>query len=208
MEKFVQGFLLQASLILALGAQNLFVLESGLKRQRHLWVATLCTLCDALLIALGVLGAATIFVRLPWLKILFGILGVAFLAYYGWIKLTEKPAKQKSTSFSSKKVVPLRVVTGQTLAFSLLNPHVYLDTLVLIGGFSAQFEDILDRLSFGSGAACFSMLWFFGLATFSASMSRYVNNAQIMRGVSIVSGVVLLALAVKLGLDVWRWTLI
>jgi L-lysine exporter family protein LysE/ArgO len=177
MEKFVQGFLLQASLILALGAQNLFVLESGLKRQRHLWVATLCTLCDALLIALGVLGAATIFVRLPWLKILFGILGVAFLAYYGWIKLTEKPAKQKSTSFSSKKVVPLRVVTGQTLAFSLLNPHVYLDTLVLIGGFSA-------------------------------SMSRYVNNAQIMRGVSIVSGVVLLALAVKLGLDVWRWTLI
>ena len=79
MKFFSDGFLLQASLILALGAQNIFVLESGLKKQRQFVVAFVCSLCDLILIMLGVLGASSLFLRFPSLKIAFGIIGVGFL---------------------------------------------------------------------------------------------------------------------------------
>ncbi len=101
--------------------------------------------------------------------------------------------------------IPLGLVVGQTLAFSLLNPHVYLDTVVLIGGYSTQFPGIFERSLFGVGASSFSLIWFFGLASFAAAMSRHMNNYKIMRGISISSGLILITLAVKLGLDVWQW---
>lgn len=203
MEQFLEGFFLQASLILALGAQNLFVLESGLRKRRHLFVALLCTLCDALLISLGVLGAATIFVQVPWIKILFGALGVSFLAFYGFLKLVENPEIKIENSTGSAS--SMTVVLGQTLAFSLLNPHVYLDTIILIGGYSTQFPNVFQRSLFGMGASSFSFLWFFGLALFAAAMSRYMKSRKVMKAISLVSGVVLLSLAVKLGIDVWNW---
>jgi L-lysine exporter family protein LysE/ArgO len=83
MNIFVQGLLLQASLILALGAQNIFVLNSGLRRERHLFVATICAVCDTFLTLFGVIGAASLFVQIPSLKTVFGILGVTFLLYNG-----------------------------------------------------------------------------------------------------------------------------
>ena len=86
---FTQGFFLQASLILALGAQNIFVLNSGLRRQRHLLVAFVSAVCDALLIFTGVLGVATLFVQIPLLKIGLGFVGVGFLFFYGFLKLKE-----------------------------------------------------------------------------------------------------------------------
>lgn len=89
MTSFVQGFFLQASLILALGAQNVFVLNSGLRKQRHLLVAFVSSLCDTVLIFSGVLGVATLFVQLPILKIALGLVGVGFLFFYGIVKLRE-----------------------------------------------------------------------------------------------------------------------
>lgn len=201
----IEGFLLQASLILALGAQNLFVLESGLKRRRHLLVALVCSICDAVLIALGVGGAATLFVRFPTLKTGFGGLGVAFLVYYGLLKIKEAwrpPAAEAAhaqTSVSAKKVILL------TLAFTLLNPHVYLDTMILIAGYAAKFPELATRLSFGAGAAACSVIWFYGLSLFSSRLSAVLNNPRSMRAISLVSGVILLVLSQRLGSDVYRW---
>lgn len=203
MEQFLEGFFLQASLILALGAQNLFVLEMGLRKRRHLFVAGLCTFCDLLLILLGVLGAASFFVQIPWMKIAFGVLGVAFLAYYGLKKLFEKPSI--IDAHANTQTLSIGVIVGQTLAFSLLNPHVYLDTVVLIGGYSTQFSESWDRLSFGLGASFFSLMWFFALAIFAAAMSRFLHNVKTMRMISVVSAVILLGLALKLSADVWHW---
>lgn len=203
MEQFTEGFFLQASLILALGAQNLYVLDAGLNRRKHLLVATICTICDVLLILLGVLGAASVLVQIPWLKILFGFAGVAFLAYYGLKKLFEKASMGGEQLHLS--VPTLGLVVSQTLAFSLLNPHVYLDTVVLIGGYSTQFPSWIDRVEFGAGASLFSMIWFFSLALFAAAMGRFLHNPSAMRVISVVSGVILLALSVKLGIDVWHW---
>ncbi|MBY0515964.1 MAG: LysE family transporter [Bacteriovoracaceae bacterium] len=205
MNFFLEGFLLQASLIFALGAQNVFVLESGIKKQNHLLVATICSLCDALLIAIGVAGAASFFVQVPLVKIGFGILGVAFLVFYGLKKIKEsfKSSQEGSTKadkkFSRKEVILL------SLSFSLLNPHVYLDTIVLIGGYSAKFVELSDRLIFGFGATSFSVLWFYGLSLFAAILNKVLSNQKAMKIIALISGLILIVLALKLGLDVYRW---
>jgi L-lysine exporter family protein LysE/ArgO len=202
---FSEGFFLQAILILALGAQNIFVLESGLKKQLNLLVAGLCSLCDLVLIAIGVLGAATIFVRVPILKSGFGIIGAIFLAYYGIRKILEA---KRSTDFNvetDKSILSKKKIIFATLAFSLLNPHVYLDTIILIGGYSAKFSELATRLIFGLGAGIFSILWFFSLSIFAYYMSTLLNNSKAMRLISFLSGVILLALSAKLGIEVSRW---
>jgi L-lysine exporter family protein LysE/ArgO len=205
MSEFIQGFFLQASLILALGAQNLFVIESGLRKRHHLLVATVCSLCDASLILFGVLGTATVFVQLPEVKILFGILGVGFLAFYGWMKLRETPKLDDLHELKQGPDFTAKTAILHTIAFSLLNPHVYLDTVILIGGYSAKFTDITLRGWFGLGAASFSVLWFFGLSLLSAKMSRILSHPDRMRMVFRVSGMILIALAFKLGREVLNW---
>lgn len=203
-EIFFQGFLLQASLILALGAQNIFVLNSGLRKQRHLLVAFVSSVCDTLLVLVGVLGVATIFVQLPILKITLGIIGVGFLFFYGFMKLKE--AKKGTNILKvSEQVITTRQAILTSLGFSLLNPHVYLDTIVLIGGYSSKFSGIFERFAFGLGASVFSTIWFFGLATLASLGSRLLNNSKAMRFVSLISGVILIVLAFKLGTDVISW---
>lgn len=206
-DPFFQGLLLQASLILALGAQNLFVLESGLCKRRHLFVATVCSLCDLFLILLGVLGAAAIFAVVPQLKVILGISGVGFLFYYAILKLKEglSTKSYKTTmEIQSKESSSLHQVFFTTLAFSLLNPHVYLDTIILLGGYSAKFPTISARLFFGLGAGTTSVVWFFCLALLSSSLSRVLANEKGMRVIAVVSGLVLLALSLKLGGEVWN----
>lgn len=125
---FLQGLLLQASLILALGAQNIYVLESGLRRKRHLLIATICSVCDTTLIFSGVFGCASVFLKLPLLKVAFGVLGAAFLFVYGVLKLREVLRPPVVVEASTVMATSTRQVLTTTLAFSLLNPHVYLDT--------------------------------------------------------------------------------
>lgn len=198
---FLAGLALQASLIFALGAQNLFVLESGLRRNKHSLVALTCTICDLTLILFGVAGAGTLFVSVPFLKVVFGVAGVAFLAFYGVQKLFSKAQGMEvtQTSRAGKKVVM------QALAFSLLNPHVYLDTVVLIGGFSAKYEALTQRIQFGLGAATFSALWFFSLAYAASFLRKFLSQPKQMQWVMRGAGVILLVLAVKLGIEVVGW---
>jgi L-lysine exporter family protein LysE/ArgO len=206
LEIFLQGFLLQASLILALGAQNIFVLNSGLRKKRHLLVALVSSVCDTLLVFVGVLGMATIFVQWPLLKIIIGIAGVGFLLFYGVLKLKE--AKQGvHVSQDFKEMASAKQVLMTSIGFSLLNPHVYLDTVVLVGGYAAKFHLMSERFVFGSGASIFSTLWFFGLSILASMGSRLLNNAKAMGFVSFISGVILITLAVHLGADVLGWVL-
>ena len=200
----IQGFLLQASLILALGAQNIFVLNSGLRKKRHFLVALVSSICDTTLIFVGVLGVATFFIQYPILKISLGIAGVSFLFFYGAMKINESRNTIDITTTSSDTTNFWQTIFA-SLAFSLLNPHVYLDTIVLVGGYSSKFSVLSERLFFGLGASSFSTLWFFGLA-FSASLfGRFLNNQKAMRMVSIVSGIILVLLALKLGAEVTHW---
>jgi len=205
MDQFIVGFFLQASLIPALGAQNLFVLESGLRKQRHLLVALICTLCDSVLIAIGVAGAASIFVQIPILKIGFGILGLLFLMYYGGKKILEGFGEVSETCVRKTSTINFRQTIFLALSFSLLNPHVYLDTIILIGGYSAKFPELLSRAKFGIGAASFSTIWFFGLSIFASYISLHLKSPKMLRAISLLSGLILLGLSWKLGCDVYKW---
>jgi len=109
---FLQGLLLQASLILAFGAQNIFVLHSGLRRQRHLLVAFVSSLCDTFLIFVGVLGVATFFVKFPVLKTGLGMVGVGFLFYYGILKILEGKngilfSQKPGAATTAKQAIPV-----------------------------------------------------------------------------------------------------
>lgn len=201
---FLQGFFLQASLILALGAQNIFVLNSGLKKEHHYLVALVSSLCDTILIFVGVLGVASIFVQVPLLKILLGLCGVLFLVYYGVLKLNEARVGV-NLSIEDSQVGNRKKTILTTLGFSLLNPHVYLDTVVLIGGYSAKFDDFFARFYFGLGASLFSTLWFFALVLLASVSSQFLKNQRAMKMVSFVSGVILITLSMKLGWDVYSW---
>lgn len=203
---FFQGFFLQASLILALGAQNIYVLNSGLHRQRHFLVALLSALCDMTLILIGVLGVASIFAQVPLLKIGFGIVGVGFLGFYGFLKLKEA-SSQSASSHNGFSISSLNQTIITTLSFSLLNPHVYLDTIVLLGGYSTKFHDIFDRFLFGLGASLLSFIWFFGLVGLASYGNKLINNQFAMKLISSLSGLVLISLSIKLSVEVWRWSL-
>jgi L-lysine exporter family protein LysE/ArgO len=206
MEKmFIEGFLLQASLIFALGAQNLFVLESGLRKQHHFVVSLACFFCDFFLIMLGVIGAGTLFSRFPEVKIIVGVLGVIFLFQYGLGKLFPK---QNDFSIGLLKKFSLKESVLGAMAFSLLNPHAYLDGIVLIGGYSSKYSLLSERLSLGLGASICSLAWFILLSTAATKLVPVFENPRRMRFVMSTAGALLIALSVKMSLNVYDWILL
>jgi L-lysine exporter family protein LysE/ArgO len=201
---FMEGLLLQASLIFALGAQNLFILESGLRRDYHLTVSLICFLCDLALIMLGVAGAASLFNQFPILKILVGVVGVAFLFHYGLSKLMT-PQETVVSSDHTLGSSNLKRSVLLAITFSVLNPHAYLDAFILIGGFATKYELLSDRITLGLGAACFSGIWFLMLSSASSLMQPLLANPRSMRRIMSVAGLVLVALSGRLGMDVYSW---
>lgn len=199
---WMQGFVLQASLIIVLGAQNIFVLDAGIKNRHPLLVASICSLCDIFLVFLGTLGAASLFLLFPIVKFSFGLAGVLFLLFYGVKKIREGFSSKQielSSEFSKKSIF------WTSIGFSLLNPHVYLDTVVLIGGYSAKFPQILERFVFGLGAGSASVFWFFALAFLGIKISGFVQNPKVMTKVSVISGLLLIGMALVLGLELRVW---
>ncbi|MEQ6202512.1 LysE/ArgO family amino acid transporter [Sulfitobacter sp. HNIBRBA2951] len=160
MNAFVPGFLLSLSLIVAIGAQNAFVLRQGLRREHVFWVCLTCGVSDALLIAAGVAGFGALAEAVPWFETVMRYGGAAFLIVYGF--MNAKSAWRGGSTLEAARADPKPL--GQTLLILLtitfLNPHVYLDTLVLIGSISAQYD---DRLAFGAGAVLASITFFFAL---------------------------------------------
>jgi len=202
---FFEGLVLQASLIFALGAQNLFVLEAGLKRQHHLTVSFVCFLCDLALILLGVAGAATLFTKYPYVKILVGLLGVSFLFAYGLSKLLSSSQTESSVQESSPLDTTLKKSILLAFTFSILNPHAYLDAFILIGGFSTKYDAMEDRIVLGLGAAFYSGLWFLVRSTMSSVMKPVLEHPGRMKWVMSTAGLALIFLSGKLGMDVVGW---
>lgn len=202
MEFFTQGFLLQASLILALGAQNIFLIDIGTKKKNHYLAAAICSVCDMALILLAVLGVSGMLVKTIEFKVAIGLLGASFLLYYAVIKLVESIKGVSSESQDSQKfALSRRLVILTTLSFTLLNPHVYIDAFFLIGGYSTRFDLAQHRLLFGLGAGVFSIVWFYFLVTFSSKFSHILTKEKNLRITSLATAVILGFLAHKLGTE-------
>jgi L-lysine exporter family protein LysE/ArgO len=161
-DSFVVGFGLSASLIVAIGAQNAFVLRQGLRREHVAWVVGICAALDLLLMGIGVFGLARWAAPHPLLLSGLVVVGAAFLLAYGWSAARRAWAVQQLSVDMRHVEVGVRGVVLQTLALTLLNPHVYLDTVMLVGAVGAQQAEGA-RAVFLAGAGLASALWFAGL---------------------------------------------
>jgi L-lysine exporter family protein LysE/ArgO len=159
---FVQGLALSLGLIVAIGAQNAFVLRQGLRREHVGSVVLFCALADAVLIAAGVLGMAQALGQNPGLTRALALAGAVFLAAYGVQALQRARHAHQLTAAAAGPGLRRGAVVAQAAAFTLLNPHVYLDTVLLVGSIGAQQPDAL-RAWFIAGASSASLLWFTSL---------------------------------------------
>lgn len=165
LEAAVNGYLVAVSLILAIGAQNAFVLRQGLRRE-HVWpVVLVCALSDALLIGAGVAGFGAISSAVPWFGEAMRWLGVLFLLVYGALRFRAALRGGEALQPSEAGSAPLGKVLATCLVLTWANPHVYLDTVVLIGSISGQYAP--HQLAFGVAAA-FGSLSFFTALGFGA----------------------------------------
>lgn len=156
---FVQGLALSLGLIVAIGAQNAFVLRQGLRREHVGSVVLFCALADAVLIAAGVLGMAQALAQSPGLARALALAGAAFLAAYGWRALRRARQPQRLEAAAGGSGLRRGAAVAQAAAFTLLNPHVYLDTVLLVGSIGAQHPAALQGW-FIAGAGSASLLWF------------------------------------------------
>jgi L-lysine exporter family protein LysE/ArgO len=163
---FVQGLVLSLGLIVAIGAQNAFVLRQGLRREHVGSVVAFCAVVDALLVCAGVLGMAQALGERPGLARALALAGAAFLAWYGWQALLRARHASRLQANRDGARQGRGAVLAQAAAFTLLNPHVYLDTVLLVGSIGAQQPAQL-RGWFVAGASVASLIWF-GLLGFGA----------------------------------------
>ena len=176
MEFLILGFLTGLSLILAIGAQNVFVIEQGLKKQYVFLVCLICSISDLILIFLGIFlfeYFKTYFTKN--VELIFNILLFIFLIYFIYNKVRSL-YKSSEISFENS-TLSLKNIIAKTLGFTYLNPHVYSDTVFFLGNFSKNFL-ITNKYFFGIGASIASFLFFFSLGYLAKFFSKYLINSN------------------------------
>ncbi|MCU0924776.1 MAG: LysE family transporter [Hydrogenophaga sp.] len=195
---FLTGLTLSLSLIVAIGAQNTFVLRQGLRREHVGAVVAVCALLDLTLMALGVSGLAVALGQYPRALSALGLAGAAVLAMYSLQALRRALAPGALTANTQGAAVPARTVLAQTLAISLLNPHVYLDTVVLVGAVGAR-QPAEWRGLFLAGAGLGSALWFVALGYGARLLTPWFAKPAAWRVLDAVVALTMGTLAVTLG---------
>ena len=161
MSAALAGFALGLSLILAIGAQNAFVLRQGIKGQHILPIVLTCAISDAVLVSLGVAGFGALVEKLPWLEWVMRVFGASFLIWYGITRLISARKGGQSLAPEGENGETLKGALLTCLAFTWLNPHVYLDTVMLLGSVSTRYAE--HSYLFGAGAVTASFVFFFSL---------------------------------------------
>lgn len=184
------------SLIVAIGAQNAFVLRQGLLRSHVLVVVAICAISDAVLIGLGISGVGLIFQQVPWLMVVTRIGGAAFLLVYGFLA-ARRALRPATLEASEPRSLPGLAATITTcLALTWLNPHVYLDTVVLLGSVANTHGD--SRWLFGAGAVVGSIVWFTALGFGARLLQPVFARPVAWRILDGVIAVVMVAIAASL----------
>ena len=183
MEFLVLGFFTGLSLILAIGAQNIFVIEQGLKKQYIFLVCLICSISDLILIFLGIFLFHYFYQFFnSIIELIFNILLIIFLIYFIYTKIKSFDIE---VSFNSniEGTSKFKIIL-KTLAFTYLNPHVYSDTVFFLGNFSKNYQ-LDQKISFGIGASIASFLFFFTLGYLSNFLSKYAKNKNIWKIINI-----------------------
>lgn len=193
---FFTGFAMSAALIMAIGAQNLFVLRQGLKREHVGPIVLFCGCADALLIAAGVGGVGALLGAMPQLTLALTVGGAAFLTWYG-VKAFQRMMAPEAMSVTAQGRITLGSALGATAAFTFLNPHVYLDTVLLMGA-AGSAQQIELRPVFVAGAATASISWFAALGYGARILTPIFSRPVAWKVLDAIVGFVMLALAASL----------
>ena len=171
---FIQGFIIGSSLIIAIGPQNLYVINQGLKKNFVFIVVLICSLSDSLLIVCGIYLSNNIISLNTSIITIMKLIGGIWLILYGINKI--KNSRQHEIKSSEINAASFTKVVLTTLAITYANPHVYLDTVILLGSISINFD---SKLYFGLGAIFASFIFFFSLGYFSNFLSQYVKSPKV-----------------------------
>ncbi|WP_296633060.1 LysE/ArgO family amino acid transporter [Rhodoluna sp.] len=192
---FLPGLLTGLSLIIAIGAQNAFVIRQGLTKKHVLLVVAICALSDAVLIFLGVGGLGALIQGLPWLLEIIRWFGVLYLGWFG-IKSLRSAFKVQSLDASGEQGGSAAKVVAAVLGFTFLNPHVYLDTVILLGSIGNQFGEA--KWWFATGAAVGSVLWFSSIGFGAKAASGLMKKPSFWKILDFVIAVVMFSIAILL----------
>ncbi|MGF1701568.1 LysE/ArgO family amino acid transporter [Photobacterium makurazakiensis] len=199
----LQGFGLGATMIIPIGAQNAYVLNQGIKRNHHLTTATICSVLDTMFISLGIFGGGALLSSNETLLTSVTIGGVLFLLFYGSLSLSSafRPAVEQE---KSKQVLARgrRAVILGALAVTVLNPHMYLDTVVILGSIGGQFEGN-DRIAFAIGTVLASFVWFYTLSIGAAKLGPTLSKPKVKRGIDITVAAMMFFIAGHLAKGLW-----
>ncbi|MFO7527602.1 MAG: LysE/ArgO family amino acid transporter [Marinobacter sp.] len=196
-ESYLTGLVVCGGIIVAIGVQNAYVLSQAIRREHHWWSAGLCMASDVILFTLGMFGVSAALMAMPQALELLRWLGVAFL---GWLALQALVRASRGRVALEAGEVARRSLKGvlfTTLAVTLLNPQVYLDTLLLIPAVGAQQE---DATSFVAGASSASILWFGGLAWCGSALAPVLSRPAAWRIIDGVIGLMMAAIAMQLAI--------
>lgn len=190
------GFTLSLSLILAIGSQNAFVLRQGLKKEHVFVVCLICAVSDALLIALGVSGFSLIIKTVPWIEPLARYGGSLFLFVYGSMNFWSAFNTNESLNPADTKTSSLSKIVLTCLALTWLNPHVYLDTLMLLGSISTQY--VGQKFEFALGATSASLFFFFSLGYGARILTPIFKKPNSWKILDFVIGCIMWTIAFSL----------
>jgi L-lysine exporter family protein LysE/ArgO len=200
---FVQGLALGLGLIVAIGAQNAFVLRQGLRREHVGPVVLFCAVSDALLIGAGVLGMAQALGNSPGLARALALGGAVFLALYGWRALQRARVPKQLQASAEGQGLSRGAALAQAAAFTLLNPHVYLDTVLLVGSIGAQQPSALQPV-FVAGASVASLLWFTALGFGARWLAPWFARPRAWQVLDSLIGLTMLTLSALLLRHAWH----
>lgn len=196
LHSYLQGFAIGLSLIVAIGAQNAFVLKQGLKKQAVFWVCFVCALSDSILVVLGITGFATVIQLYPELVGFAKWAGAVFLLWYGLQHAIQAFKSNQSLHAGSQNEIQLSKIIIVCLALTWLNPHVYLDTVVLIGSISTQFEQ--TKLYFALGVITASWFFFFSLGYGARVLIPVFANPKAWKVLDVVIALIMWSIAISL----------
>ncbi|MEN9955987.1 MAG: hypothetical protein RLY34_794 [Actinomycetota bacterium] len=189
------GLLTSMSLIMAIGAQNAFVIRQGLTKQHVLLVVVICAVSDALAMVLGVSGLGAIIQGLPWLLEIIRWFGVAYLLWFG-IKSIRSAFKEQSLDSSGAQSASAKKVAITVLSVTWLNPHFYLDTVILLGSIGNQFG--AEKWWFTLGAIIGSIIWFTGIGFGAKAASGLMKKPIFWKILDLVIAAIMFSIAILL----------
>ncbi|AHG75854.1 Lysine efflux permease [Mannheimia varigena USDA-ARS-USMARC-1388] len=203
MSTFIQGFIVCFGLIVSIGAQNAFLLKQGILKQHVFWIALVCFLGDVFLMTIGVLGLGTLISELPILSLIISLLGAIFLLAYGSRSFISIFKSGDYLVASGENAKSLKKALMVTFAITFLNPHVYIDTIVIVGSIGGKL-DFDGKMLFLAGALVCSFLWFFGVGYGAGLLSPYFAKRRTWQILDAITGLIMYFIAFSLLIYAYR----